>query len=132
MIGQTVSHYRIISKLGEGGMGAVYEAEDTKLNRRVALKFLAGSLGTSEERVRFVREAQAAAALDHPNICTVFEVDEFEGSTFISMALVRGHSLHDLVQEGALVRRGNAEQAIASFAEAHDWLMAESRKSREP
>src|SRR5438105_3225727 len=77
MVGQTISHYRILSKLGEGGMGVVYKGEDTRLERVVALKFLAPRLISDERlRKRFEREAKATAALDHPNICTVFEIDE--------------------------------------------------------
>ena len=93
MIGQTISHYRISEKLGEGGMGAVYKPEDTKLDRPVALKFLASHLLKDEEaRERFTREAKAAAALDHPNICTIHEIDEAEGQTFLAMAFIQGHS----------------------------------------
>jgi serine/threonine protein kinase len=103
VIGKTVSHYKIISKLGEGGMGVVYKAEDTKLMRAVALKFLSSqSLGTQEEKTRFVHEAQAAAALDHPNICTVHEIDEADGHTFIAMAYVDGESLRDRIDRGPL------------------------------
>ena len=94
MIGKTISHYKILDKLGEGGMGVVYKAEDTKLKRTVALKFLSSqSLGTPEEKTRFVHEAQSAAALEHPNICTVYEIDEADGHTFIAMAYVDGQSL---------------------------------------
>ncbi|MCX5800824.1 MAG: protein kinase [Candidatus Eisenbacteria bacterium] len=103
MIGKTVSHYRILEKLGEGGMGIVYRAEDTKLKRTVALKFLPPTLiRDAEAKERFVREAQAASALDHPNICTIYEVDEVDGQTFIAMACVEGESLKDRMRAGPL------------------------------
>ena len=101
--GQTISHYRITDKLGEGGMGVVYKAEDTKLERTVALKFLAAHLVSDEDvRKRFEREAKAAAALNHPNICTVFEIDEVEGRIFLAMALVEGSSVKDKISERPL------------------------------
>jgi serine/threonine protein kinase/Flp pilus assembly protein TadD len=103
MIGKTISHYKILEKLGEGGMGVVYKAEDTRLERPVALKFLSpSSLGTDEEKTRFIREAKAAAILDHSNICTVHEIDEAEGQTFISMAYIDGQTLSDRIQLGPL------------------------------
>src|SRR5437870_3334707 len=87
MVGRRVSHYEILEKIGAGGMGAVYKAQDTRLRRIVALKFLpAGALSDSEARSRFLREAQAAAALDHPNICTIYEIAEAEQYTFMAMA----------------------------------------------
>ncbi len=93
--GSTVGgRYMIVEELGRGGMGVVYKAEDTKLKRTVALKFLPPELThIPDVKERFMREAQAAAALDHPNICTVYEFDEAEEKTFISMAYVEGQSL---------------------------------------
>ena len=103
MIGSAISHYKIVAKLGEGGMGVVYKAEDTKLERTVALKFLAQHLLDDEEaKERFLREAKAAAALDHPNICTVYEIDEVDGKTFIAMAFLEGESLEEHISEGPL------------------------------
>jgi TolB-like protein/tRNA A-37 threonylcarbamoyl transferase component Bud32/Tfp pilus assembly protein PilF len=93
--------YQIIQELGRGGMGVVYKAHDTKLNRRVALKFLPQELThIAELKERFMREAQAAAALDHPNICTVYEFDETEEKTFISMAFIEGQSLKKKIEQG--------------------------------
>jgi len=103
-IGSTVAgRYQIADVLGRGGMGVVYKTEDTKLKRTVALKFLPQELTLSPEaKARFVREAQAAAVLDHPNICTVHEIDEAEGKTFISMAYVEGQSLKKRIEQGPL------------------------------
>jgi non-specific serine/threonine protein kinase len=101
MIGKKISHYRILNKLGEGGMGVVYEAEDTNLGRVVALKFLASrAVGDDEERTRFVREAKTVAALNHPRICTIHEIDEFEGRAFIAMERVEGAPLKDTTASG--------------------------------
>jgi len=103
MIGKTVSHYKILGELGGGGMGVVYKAEDTKLKRIVALKFLRPfALGSGDEKSRFVHEAQAAAALDHPNICTVHEIDEVEGQTFIAMAYIKGQSVKEKIESGPM------------------------------
>jgi non-specific serine/threonine protein kinase len=124
LIGQTISHYQILEKLGEGGMGVVYKAEDTKLKRTVALKFLSSqSLGTPDEKTRFVHEAQAAAALDHPNICTVHEIDEVEGHTFIAMAYVDGQSLREKTESGPLMLDEALSVAIdvaQGLQEAHE------------
>lgn len=104
MIGKTILHYRILEKLGEGGMGIVYSAEDTKLGRRVALKFLPPELTRDPEaKERFINEARAASALDHPNICNIHDIDETgEGRIFISMACYEGDSLKKIVAKGPL------------------------------
>jgi len=119
MTGQTISHYRVLEKLGEGGMGVVYRAEDTKLKRTVALKFLPKQL--EEHRERFLREAQAAASLNHPNICTVFEVDEEHG--FLAMELVEGKTVKEKIAERPLPLAEAidiAVQVCAGLQHAHE------------
>jgi TolB-like protein/predicted Ser/Thr protein kinase len=116
MIGQTISHYRIVDKLGQGGMGIVYRAHDTKLDRPVALKFLAPELTRDETaRQRFVQEAKAAAALNHPNIVTIYEVDEIDGQTFIAMEYIAGSSLRERIAAGPLPV-GEAEAITTQIA----------------
>jgi len=124
VIGQTLSHYRIIEELGRGGMGVVYKAEDIRLHRFVALKFLTGQITASEEdRLRFLTEARAAAALNHPNIAQVYTVEEAGDRTFIVMELVDGLELKKKISEGALPSEEVlriTRQISAGLQTAHD------------
>lgn len=123
MLGQTVSHYRITSQLGEGGMGIVYEAEDTNLGRHVALKFLTPAMAGDENLLqRFQREARAASSLNHPNICTIHGIEQHESEHFIVMELLDGESLADRIRRGpidvdSLLRLG--VQIVDALESAH-------------
>ncbi len=119
MLGETISHYKILEKVGEGGMGVVYKAEDTCLKRPVAIKFFSPQyLRAEEEKARFILEARAAAALDHPNICTVHEIDEVDGRTFIVMAYIDGYNLHETLEMGPL----NVDDALDTAIQVAEGL----------
>ncbi|MCG3118069.1 MAG: Serine/threonine-protein kinase PknD [bacterium] len=124
MIGKSISHYKILEKLGEGGMGVVYKAEDTKLERRVALKFLPENLTRdAEAKARLVQEARAAAALNHPNICTIYEIDESAGRLFLALEFVEGETLRNKVITEQLSVNSVAEYALqiaAGLQAAHE------------
>ena len=123
MIGTTISHYKIVEKLGEGGMGVVYKAEDTKLDRFVALKFLPHQLNASEQdKARFIQEAKAAAALNHPNVCSIIDIQEYDGTMFLVMEFVDGQTLRE--------KRGTIsfKQAIDIGIQVADGLAAAHEK----
>jgi serine/threonine-protein kinase len=124
MIGQTVSHYKILEKLGEGGMGVVYKAGDTKLKRTVALKFLPPSISDATARKRFVHEAQAASSLEHPNICSIHEIDETpDGRMFIVMPCYEGETLQAKIEQGPMKIEEAVSAAIqvaSGLSKAHE------------
>src|SRR3972149_3719247 len=126
MVGQTVSHYKILEKLGEGGMGVVYRAHDTKLDRYVALKFLPAYLASEPgQKERFFQEARAASALNHPNITTIHEIDEYHDQIFIAMELVEGKTLKVLIKGETLPTKKVLDIAIQVW----DGLTAAAEKS---
>src|SRR5205807_4753320 len=122
-IAQTISHYRIVEKLGSGGMGVVYKARDTRLDRFVGLKFLpATKMSDPERKRRFVQEAKAASALNHPNIITIYEIDQADGADFIAMEFVPGKALDQLIPRKGLRLNGAVKYAIQiadALAAAH-------------
>jgi len=125
MIGKTISHYRIIEKIGEGGMGVVYKALDTKLDRHAAIKILPAHLSADREAVaRFVQEAKTASALDHTSIATIYEIDDTaEGETFIAMAYYEGETLRDRIDRGRLDENEALDIALsiaAGLERAHE------------
>src|SRR5438309_5861465 len=132
MIGETISHYRILSKLGEGGMGEVYLAQDSKLDRKVALKILPAEVAAHPDRMkRFVQEAKAASALNHPNIITIYEIDESDSGHFIATEFIDGETLRERELKAPL-RLGESLDIAAQIAGALSAAHAAGIVHRDP
>src|ERR1700687_4195055 len=125
MLGTTISHYRLLDRLGSGGMGVVYRAEDTRLGREVALKCLPPDVASDPQMVeRLVREARSASSLNHPNICTIHEVDQADGHHFITMELLQGQTLRERIGAGQIP----TDEMIRIGAQVADALDAAHKK----